>query len=175
VTIQQAVPVNVAFTEKISTMNYYYGLPDNNDDIPKRPSFTRCGFLSGRRNETDEMKEKQRINLEPMEGRTFILGREGHIYIDSPTASKHHAEIHIEDGKIFLRDLKSTNGTFLLKNKTLVPFQEGVVDPRQPIVIGKHAYVIQDLLAIASEFVATDDNITRLEMPEDWERSIANK
>jgi hypothetical protein len=42
-------------------------------------------------------------------------------------------------------------------------------------VIGKHAYVIQDLLAIASEFVATDDNITRLEMPGDWERSIANK
>ena len=172
---QEVVAVDVAFTGKISTMNYYYGLPDNNDDIPKDPSFTRCGFLSGRRNETDQMIDKRRINLESMEGRTFILGREGHIYIDSPTASKHHAEIHIEDGKIFLRDLKSTNGTFLLKNKTLVPFQEGVVDPRQPIVIGKHAYVIQDLLAIASEFVAVDDNATRLEMPGDREKSIAHK
>ena len=121
------------------------------------------------------MTGKRRINLEAMEGRTFIIGREGHIYIDSATASKHHAEIHIEDGKVFLRDLKSTNGTFLLKNKTLVPFQEGFVHPRQPIVIGKHSYLIQDLLAIASEFVAVDDNTTRLEIPGDWERSIAHK
>jgi hypothetical protein len=36
-----AVPVVVAFTEKISTMNYYQGSPDNNNDIPKVPSFTR--------------------------------------------------------------------------------------------------------------------------------------
>ena len=121
------------------------------------------------------MIEKRHINLEAMEGRTFILGREGHIYIDSPTASKHHAEIHIENGKIFLRDLKSTNGTFLLKNKTLVPFMEGFVDPRQPIVIGKNTYVIQNLLAIASEFAAEDNSVTRLDMPGDWEKAIANK
>ena len=121
------------------------------------------------------MIEKRSINLASMEGRTFILGREGHIYIDSSMASKHHAEIHIENGKVFLRDLKSTNGTFLLKNNTLVSFQEGVVDPRQPIVIGKKPYVIQDLLAIASEFVAVDGNPTRLEMPGDREKSIAHK
>ena len=117
------------------------------------------------------MTDKHRANLELMEGRTFILGREGHIYIDSPTASKHHAEIRIEDGKVILRDLKSTNGTFLLKNKTLVPFQEGVVSLKQPIVIGKHSYVIQDLLAIASDFVAVDENTTRMELPEDRENS----
>ena len=114
------------------------------------------------------MNDKHRANLELMEGRTFILGREGHIYVDSPTASKHHAEIRIENGKVTLRDLKSTNGTFLLKNKTLVPFQEGVVNPKQPIVIGRHCYVIQDLLAIASDFVAIDENITRMELPEDF-------
>ena len=119
------------------------------------------------------MNDKQRANLERMEGRTFILGREGHIYIDSPTASKHHAEIRIEDGKVILRDLKSTNGTFLLKNKTLIPFEEGVVDPRQPIVIGRHSYVIQDLLAIASDFVAVDENTTRMELPEDWEKTLS--
>ena len=117
------------------------------------------------------MNDKQRANLELIEGRTFILGREGHIYIDSPTASKHHAEIRIENGEVILRDLKSTNGTFLLKNKTLVPFQEGVVNPKQPIVIGKHSYVIQDLLAIASDFVAVDENTTRMELPENWENS----
>jgi pSer/pThr/pTyr-binding forkhead associated (FHA) protein len=119
------------------------------------------------------MNDKQRANLELIEGRTFILGREGHIYIDSPTASKHHAEIRIENGKVILRDLKSTNGTFLLKNETLVPFQEGVVNPKQPIVIGRHCYVIQDLLAIASDFVAVDENTTRMELPEDWEKSLS--
>lgn len=119
------------------------------------------------------MNDKQRANLERMEGRSFILGREGHIYIDSPTASKHHAEIRIEDGKVILRDLKSTNGTFLLKNNTKIPFQEGVVDPRQPIVIGRHSYVIQDLLAIASDFVAVDENATRMELPEDREKHLS--
>jgi pSer/pThr/pTyr-binding forkhead associated (FHA) protein len=119
------------------------------------------------------MNAKRRANLERLEGRTFIIGREGHIYIDSPTASKHHAEIRIEDGKVILRDLKSTNGTFLLKNKTLIPFQEGVVDPRQPVVIGRHTYVIQDLLAIASDFVAGDDHTTRMELPENKEKNLS--
>ena len=126
----------------------------------------------GCRNEIERMNDKPRANLELMEGRTFILGREGHIYIDAPTASKHHAEIRIENGKVILRDLKSTNGTFLLKNKTLIRFQEGVVDPRQPIVIGRHTYVIQDLLAIASDFVAVDENATRVELSEDWKKNL---
>ena len=119
------------------------------------------------------MNHKKRANLELMEGRTFILGREGHIYIDSPTASKHHAEIRIEGGKVFLRDLKSTNGTFLLKNKTLVPFQEGVVNPKQPIVIGRHSYVIENLLAIASDFVAVDENTTRMELPGNSKKNLS--
>jgi pSer/pThr/pTyr-binding forkhead associated (FHA) protein len=110
------------------------------------------------------MKKSQRANLELMEGRSFILGREGHIYIDSPTASKHHAEITVSQGRIYLRDLKSTNGTFLLKNKTLVQFDEGYVNPMQPIVIGKKIYVVQDLLAIASDFVSVDDNTTHVDV-----------
>ena len=113
------------------------------------------------------MKNNRSLNLELMEGRTFILGREGHIYIDSTTASKHHAEIRIIDGKIYLRDLESTNGTFLVKNKTLVQFEEGYVNPLQPIVIGGQKYIIQDLLAIASDFVAdTDATKTVVEVDE---------
>jgi hypothetical protein len=46
------------------------------------------------------------------------LGREGHIYIDSPTVSKRHAEIKITNGKIYRRDLDSTNGTFLNRKKS---------------------------------------------------------
>jgi len=110
------------------------------------------------------MKKSRRAKLELMEGRSFILGREGHIYIDSPTASKHHAEIRIRDGKIYLRDLKSTNGTFLIKDKNLVQFDEGYVKPAQSIVIGKKVYVIEDLLAIASDFVGVDDDTTHLDL-----------
>jgi pSer/pThr/pTyr-binding forkhead associated (FHA) protein len=112
------------------------------------------------------MKNKQRANLETMEGRRFILGREGHIYIDSPTASKHHAEIRIENGKIYLRDLKSTNGTFLLKHNSLIPFQEGYLNQMQSIVIGRQAYLIRDLLAIASDFVTADDDTTNVDLSE---------
>ena len=109
-----------------------------------------------------------------MEGRTFILGREGHIYIDSPTASKHHAEIKIKDGKIFLRDLDSTNGTFLVKNNSLVQFLEGYVNPNQPVVIGSDTYVIQDLLTIASEYVSIDDSETQIELTEESKKRRAN-
>lgn len=106
-------------------------------------------------------KTKTIVNLEPLEGRVFILGRDGHIYIDSKTASKYHAEIRIIDGKIRLRDLDSTNGTFLLKNRKLVQFTEGFVNPLQPVVLGSKPYIINDLLAIATEFSAgnTDDTL----------------
>ena len=60
-----------------------------------------------------------------MESRTNIIGREGHIYINDPTVSKQHAEIQIINGEVYLRDLGSTNGTFLIKNNRLVPFHEG--------------------------------------------------
>ena len=112
------------------------------------------------------MTDKQRANLDSMEGRRFILGREGHIYIDSPTASKHHAEIRIENGRVYLRDLKSTNGTFLLKHNSLIPFREGYLSQQQSIVIGRQAYVIRDLLSIASDFVNVDDNATRMDLSE---------
>ena len=109
------------------------------------------------------MKNELGDALQRMDGRTFILGREGHIYIDSTTASKHHAEMRIVDGKIHLRDLGSKNGTYLLKNKTLIQFEHGYVNPLQPIVIGGQTYVIRDLITIASDFVAADDAETLME------------
>ena len=113
-----------------------------------------------------EMSKSPKINLALMEGRTFILGREGHIFVDSTTASKHHAEISIIDGGVYLRDLNSTNGTFLLKNAVRVPFEEGFVDLQQPIVIGGKTLLIQDLLMIAKDFAAVDDAETEVEVAE---------
>ena len=120
------------------------------------------------------MKNELEIIIELMEGRTFILGRGGHIYIDSPTASKYHAEIKIADGKIYLRDMDSTNGTFLLKNKMRVQFIEGYVNPHQQIVIGNHTYVIQELLATASDFMFVDGSDTQVEIMEELRNRMAS-
>lgn len=101
-----------------------------------------------------------------MEGRKFILGREGHIFIDSTTASKHHAEITITNGDVYLRDLDSTNGTFLLEKNERVPFEAGYVDPQQSIEVGGKVLVIQNLLAIARDFASVDDAETEVEVAE---------
>ena len=108
-----------------------------------------------------------------MEGKTFIIGREGHIYIDSGSASKHHAEIKVIDGKIHLRDLNSTNGTYLIKNKSLVHFDQGYVNPMQPVMIGDKIYRASELLAIAGEFYSGDDAVTEVNVFNSGQRKRA--
>ena len=93
-----------------------------------------------------------------MESRTYIIGREGHIYINDPTVSKQHAEIQVINGEVYLRDMGSTNGTFLIKNNRLVPFNEGYVQLHQPIVVGNRQYTIRSLLEIAGAFAAEQDD-----------------
>lgn len=83
---------------------------------------------------------------------TYIVGREGHIFINDPTVSKRHAEIQVKNGEIYLRDLGSTNGTYLVKNNRLVPFIEGYVQLKQPIVMGNRQHTIYELLEIAGAF-----------------------
>jgi pSer/pThr/pTyr-binding forkhead associated (FHA) protein len=90
--------------------------------------------------------------LDVTESRSFIIGREGHIYVSNAAASKHHAQMTVDEGKFFLRDLDSTNGTYLLKNKKLVHFQEGYVHPDQPIVIGSKMYTARKLLDAVNSF-----------------------
>ena len=92
--------------------------------------------------------------IKRMDSRTYIIGREGHIYINDPTVSKQHAEIQIINGEVYLRDLDSTNGTYLIKNQRLVPFNEGYVQLHQPIVLGNRQYTVHSLLVIAGAFAA---------------------
>ena len=80
------------------------------------------------------------------DGQTYIIGRRGHIRLHSPVVSKAHASIIIKNEKIYLRDLNSTNGTYLINNNSLVNFEEGYVTPEQPIVIGNVRCTIYRLL-----------------------------
>ena len=93
-----------------------------------------------------------------MENRTYIIGREGHIRIDDPAVSKRHAEIEIIDGEVYLRDLGSTNGTFLIKNKRLVAFKEGYVQTQQMLVLGNKQYSVKDLLEIGGAYFDGSDS-----------------
>jgi len=95
------------------------------------------------------MNNKSNVDFGALDGQTYIIGREGHIYISSPTVSKHHAAIKIKNGRVYLRDLNSTNGTYLIKNNNLVYFEEGYVNPLQLIMMGKVKCTVQSLLAIA--------------------------
>ena len=103
------------------------------------------------------MDSNMKTEVKRLESRTYVIGREGHIYINDPTVSKQHAEIQIINGEVYLRDLDSTNGTFLIKNNRLVPFNEGYLQLHQPIVLGNRQYTIQNLLEIAGAFSAQFD------------------
>ena len=106
-------------------------------------------------------------NLKLIEGRSFIIGRQGHIFIDSITASNHHAEIRIVNQKIYLRDLDSTNGTYLLQNGTKQRFKKGYVKPQQTVVIGGKPHTVLELLAIAKNFGDLDGARTEIQIDED--------
>ena len=98
------------------------------------------------------------------EGQTYIISRkglvfmEGHIYINSPTVSRPHAELKIKNGRVYLRDLDSTNGIYIVDNDGLIGFEEGYVKPNQPMMIGKVTCTIQSLIAVAGVYSAPENN-----------------
>ncbi len=110
-------------------------------------------------------------------GKTYIISREsdtyieGCIYINSPSVSTPHLKMKIKNGRIYLRDLNSANGTYLIESDSLVPFEEGYVSSHQPLVIGEVKCTIQSLLEIcgvcsASNNTASDsDDTTKLVVP----------
>jgi pSer/pThr/pTyr-binding forkhead associated (FHA) protein len=118
------------------------------------------------------MNKYVNLDIAQMEGRDFIIGREGHIYIESLTASKRHAEITVTNGRIYLRDLESTNGTFLVKGRRLVPFTEGYVNPLHYVYIGDQRHMVLDLLATALDFAAIDENTTQVNL---YEKAANNR
>ena len=104
-----------------------------------------------------------------VDGQTYIIGREGdvyiedHIYIKSPSVSRRHAAMKIKNGRIYLCDLDSTNGTYLIENDSLVPFKEGYVSPSQPLAIGHVKCTINSLLAITGVYSASKTTSSHLE------------
>ena len=100
-----------------------------------------------------------------MEGRSYIIGRNGDIRIDDPAVSRGHAEIRFTEGNIYLRDLKSTNGTYLAGGKNAGRISEGFVSPHQRVMIGSHIYTIRNLLASVGVYASyTRENGLRVKL-----------
>jgi pSer/pThr/pTyr-binding forkhead associated (FHA) protein len=53
--------------------------------------------------------------------------------IADPSVSSHHCEVHLRGSEVFIRDLNSTNGSFINGNKT----EEGVLKPGQILRLGQ--------------------------------------
>ena len=68
------------------------------------------------------------------------------IWLADETVSARHAELDVLNQRIFLRDLGSTNGTFLVRDGRLEPFSEGYVDLDQEIALGSYRTTIRDLI-----------------------------
>ena len=104
-----------------------------------------------------------------LDGQTYIIAREGdvyiedHIYVNSPSVSRRHASMKIKNGRVYLCDLDSTNGTYLIEDDSLVPFKEGYVSPSQPIAIGNVTCTINSLLAITGVYSASKNMKSSLE------------
>ena len=77
----------------------------------------------------------------PLISATVILGRgEGcEIVVDSSEASRQHARISLEDGRLTLQDLGSTNGTILNGRKLTAP---QALDGGDIIIIGQVHYLV---------------------------------
>jgi pSer/pThr/pTyr-binding forkhead associated (FHA) protein len=86
--------------------------------------------------------------LAALEGRSFIIGRGGHILVRGSSVSNQHAEIKFEGGKILMRDLDSTNGLYLVTPEGNKRFRKAYVKPNQTLAFGTEQIGVQDLLDI---------------------------
>jgi pSer/pThr/pTyr-binding forkhead associated (FHA) protein len=84
---------------------------------------------------------------------TYLIGRKAPIRIVDQTVSAHHAELVVLGNRLYLADLGSTNGTFLLQHGRQKPFKEGYVTPEQIFIFGQYVCRIQDLIRKASTII----------------------
>lgn len=85
------------------------------------------------------------------ENRSYIVGRMGELHLDDPTASARHAELVLLDGRIYITDLGSTNGTYIWRRGRWERFHEGYVSPETRMAFGRCVRSVAELLAGSGE------------------------
>ena len=84
-----------------------------------------------------------------MENRTYVIGRKGNIPLNDKTTSAQHAKLVVLNNKLYLTDLGSTNGTFLLSDGKRTRFTEGYVELDQTLAFGNQVCSVRELVARA--------------------------
>ena len=94
-----------------------------------------------------------------IDGKPCVIGRDAHVKIDDPSLSRGHADIRFVDGKIILRDLESTNGTYLDLGGQFEQVTEAVVYPGQIVALGSKKYRIKALMAQVGIFLSYSEDV----------------
>lgn len=84
-----------------------------------------------------------------MKERTYVIGRKGQIQLSDRTTSAEHAQLTVQKDNFYLKDLNSTNGTFLMLNGKKQPFTEGNVNLNQVLAFGNLTCSVRELVARA--------------------------
>ena len=84
-----------------------------------------------------------------MSNRTYVIGRRGNIQLFDKTASAKHAELSVIDNQMYLTDLDSTNGTYLMDHGKRKRFKEGFINLEQTLAFGEHVCTVRELMARA--------------------------
>jgi len=87
--------------------------------------------------------------------KTYVIGRRGHIHITHKTTSAQHAQLTIKSDSLYLADLNSTNGTYIIENGKRQRFTEGYIKLDQLLSFGSNICSVRELLARAE--VASSD------------------
>lgn len=101
-------------------------------------------------------RERRRANAagtvpEAAERRGQRTGECNYIALPDRRVSRRHAEIYVVGGRVFVRDLGSKNGTYLVSQGRRTRLTEGFVDPRQTISFGGYPQCIARLVDVEAE------------------------
>ena len=90
-----------------------------------------------------------------MKEKTYVIGRKGHIQMVHKTTSAQHASLTISDNSLYLIDMNSTNGTYIIEDGKRQRFTEGYIKLDQLLSFGSNICSVRELLARAE--VASSD------------------
>jgi len=91
-----------------------------------------------------------------MSKQTYIIGRAGDVVLYDDTVSRRHASLEIDGDRITLRDLDSRNGTYLIRDKALLPFSSGVVTSEQVFAFGECVRSVAQLLTVIRDLTGEE-------------------
>jgi len=84
-------------------------------------------------------------------------------FIDDESVSRNHAEIRVTHHSVVLVDLKSRNGTFVLKDKALIPIDTVTVTSEDTLYFGDSGpHKVDDIIQMgpdATAFVRKDGEL----------------